>query len=258
MKSLLGHQSQLLLDYQRSKRRQLWLDYDGSLVPFAKRPEDAVPPAELLRLLQDIAEDHYNQVIVISGRDRRSLGQWLGELPIDLVAEHGAFLRRSGQPWEPYLTASPDWKPKVSASLRALTDQFEGSYLEEKEYSVVWHYREIAGRIWPGEVSQIVEDLQNGEAMVYQEACAVEVRSNGIDKGRFFRHNPWKSLPVDFGLTLGDGNTDEDLFVQAPPSFYTVKVGFTPGSAARYYLPLQLHVLPFLRELAASSRTARQ
>ncbi|MBL7852680.1 MAG: trehalose-phosphatase [Cyclobacteriaceae bacterium] len=255
MKSLLSFQSQLLQNFGRAAHRQLWLDYDGSLVPFTRRPEEAAPSPELLAILSHLAKDDRNQIIVISGRDRGTLGQWLGGISLDLVAEHGAFLRRPGQAWQPFLTASLNWKARVAESLRAVTHQFEGSFLEEKEFSLVWHYREIASSIWPGEVAQIVEDLQSHETVVYQEACSLEVRSRGIDKGRFFKESPWRSRRSDFGLVLGDGNTDEDLFKQAPQAFYTVRVGFLPGSAARYYLPLQLHVLPFLSELAALTHT---
>lgn len=253
-------EQQLTEDFCKATKRQFWLDYDGSLVPFAQRPTEAPPSPDVLNLLHRLITDPRNQVIIISGRDAGSMEQWLGGISLDLVAEHGAFIRRRNQGWQPYLTASATWKPSLLPTLQSLIEHYAGSYLEEKTFSMVWHYREVAERIWPEDVSLAIDALQvaslNKEIAIYREACSVEVRSRGIDKGSFFRQSPWAGQPVDFGLVLGDGHTDEDLFVQAPSSFYTVKVGSSANTAAKLSIPFQRDVLPFLSRLEASSGSA--
>ncbi len=37
--------------YQQAQKRTLLLDYDGTLVPFTRLPQDATPTKELLSLL---------------------------------------------------------------------------------------------------------------------------------------------------------------------------------------------------------------
>src|SRR5437762_1395220 len=54
--------------YVRAKRRVLILDYDGTLVPFAKRPQQAAPPTRILDLLSTLASEPENCVALMSGR----------------------------------------------------------------------------------------------------------------------------------------------------------------------------------------------
>ncbi len=71
------------------------LDYDGTLIELKKRPELAGPDQELLRLLSAFQADPKNKVVIVSGRDRVCLSDWLGVTGVDLVAEHGAWLREA-------------------------------------------------------------------------------------------------------------------------------------------------------------------
>ncbi|MBU2027104.1 MAG: hypothetical protein KJ814_05730 [Proteobacteria bacterium] len=59
----------------------------------------AAPDKELLKILQALSLDERNRVVVISGRDRLSMEQWLGRLSLYLVAEHGAWLREPSGDW---------------------------------------------------------------------------------------------------------------------------------------------------------------
>jgi trehalose 6-phosphate synthase/phosphatase len=102
--------------YKNSRRRLLFLDYDGTLVPFAGRPERAVPPIGVLKLLDRLAAAPGNRVIIISGRPRADLDAWFGAIPgLSLAAEHGAVLKHAGSPdWgllQPRLNTG--WKPLV-------------------------------------------------------------------------------------------------------------------------------------------------
>ncbi len=59
--------------YERATRRLLILDYDGTLVPLAKRPQQAAPPNRLVDLLSALAADARNWVALISGRSIENL-----------------------------------------------------------------------------------------------------------------------------------------------------------------------------------------
>jgi trehalose 6-phosphate synthase/phosphatase len=78
----------------------LLLDYDGTLVPFARSPELAAPDGELRDLLAALAAKPGARVHVVSGRRRDTLERWLGDLPLGLHAEHGYWSRAArGEPW---------------------------------------------------------------------------------------------------------------------------------------------------------------
>jgi len=62
--------------YAHTKERLIFLDYDGTLVPFASAPNDATPDQGLLNLLERLAQDPRNHVYLISGRDRATLSRW--------------------------------------------------------------------------------------------------------------------------------------------------------------------------------------
>ena len=83
----------LLKHYRSAASRILFLDYDGTLVPFASSPRLARPDSELLELLSRLGADARNDVVIVSGRSRRDLEEWFGGLPVALVAEHGIWLR---------------------------------------------------------------------------------------------------------------------------------------------------------------------
>ena len=71
------------------------LDYDGTLAPFVKRPEDAVPSDRLINLLKQISADKKNKVVINSGRNHQVLDKWFKKMDLDFAAEHGMFTRRT-------------------------------------------------------------------------------------------------------------------------------------------------------------------
>src|SRR5215469_13025522 len=130
--------------YVGANRRLLILDYDGTLVPFARRPQQAFPPAAALDLLNALGADSKNRVVIISGRSAENLERWFGTVQgLWLVAEHGTELRDPSAPkWEilrPQSTS--DWKTTVMPILEHFVDRTPGSFVEEKKYALVWHYR---------------------------------------------------------------------------------------------------------------------
>lgn len=131
----------LLDDYSKSNARLILLDYDGTLVHFAEKPEKAKPSKELLEVLTSLAHNVKNGIVIISGRDREILDKWFGHLGIGLVAEHGAWIKERGKEWETIEPLENDWKKEILPVLEVYVDRTPGSFIEEKELSLVWHYR---------------------------------------------------------------------------------------------------------------------
>src|SRR6202008_4088029 len=81
---------QIVESFQSAPSRLLLLDYDGTLVPIKSKPHEAYPDNEPLELLRELSSKPATEVVVISGRNYQVLDDWLGELPVNIVAEHGA------------------------------------------------------------------------------------------------------------------------------------------------------------------------
>src|SRR5262249_27504126 len=78
-------------------------DLDGTLLPFAERPEDAKPSPALRALIREVATLQGVTLAIVSGRPRDVLEAFF-PAPREalLVAEHGAW-RTGPSGWEPTL-----------------------------------------------------------------------------------------------------------------------------------------------------------
>ena len=242
----------LIQQYRSAVRRALLLDYDGTLVPFVEDPSLARPDQEVLELLTGLATAARNEVIIVSGRPRRDLEEWFGALPVALVAEHGVWLRPKGGDWRMLKTITTEWKERVRPILQLYVDRLPGALLEEKEFSLAWHYR----RADPEQASRRARELldalagftRNIDVQVLEGNKVLEVRNTGVSKGS--AATEWLGgLGADFILAIGDDWTDEDLFRALPPPAYSVRVGLA-NTAARYYLSNHTAVRRVLRELS--------
>src|SRR5262249_49185202 len=128
-------------DYQKAKRRLLLFDYDGTLVPLTRFPYTANPGGGLFKIIGKLTEDLRNSIFIISGRTRSFLEKWFSDLPVNLVAEHGALLRLNDSSWKTPSINSKEWKKTARDIMQAYTRRCANSFIEEKEFSLAWHYR---------------------------------------------------------------------------------------------------------------------
>jgi trehalose 6-phosphate synthase/phosphatase len=246
--------TELVNDFQRSRQRLLLLDYDGTLVSFSEKPEQAKPDGEAKRLLKKLAKDPKSEVVLISGRDKHTMEKWFGGLKIGLVAEHGALTKEKGKEWEVIETLSGGWKEEVRPILELYVDRTPGSFVEEKEFSLAWHYRRADPQLGELRAREVVDELLNLTAnlnlQVLEGNKVVEVKNTGVNKGRAAL--PWISRKTwDFILAIGDDLTDEDIFRVLPATAWSIKVGFS-ASVAKFSLGSPSQVRPLLREMIES------
>jgi trehalose 6-phosphate synthase/phosphatase len=243
--------TKIINDYLKSKNRLIFLDYDGTLVPFAATPEAAKPDAELLSLLTALAQDNANEVVIISGRNKESLGEFFKDTNIGLVAEHGAWIRDKKGRWTTSGNFNTDWKEIVKPILNRYKQRTPGALVEEKDFSLVWHYRKVDPELAWVRVSELKETLYfltaNLKVDVAEGNKIVEVKNAGINKGQAAMN--WISKKKwDFMLAVGDDLTDEDLFRELPEDAYSIKVGLAP-SRAKLRFKAQSGVIPFLKTM---------
>src|SRR5262245_30678415 len=136
--------------------------------------------------------------------------------------------------------------------LEVFVDRLPESFIEEKEFSLVWHFRKSDLEFGSALAKELVDHLQvligqlNIQVMLGNRN--VEIRSVGVNKGTGAIF--WISKNIyDFILALGDDTTDEDLFRALPSDSLSIKVG-TSQSAARFNVQSPSELLRLLSELS--------
>lgn len=224
--------------FENSNKRALFLDYDGTLVGFKSNIDDASPDAELYRLITCLANHEKNQVIIISGRKHETLDQWFSHLNVDLIAEHGAWKKTAGMPWEETPNLSDKWKWSVRPMLEAYSDRTPGSFIEEKRFSLAWHYRKVEKGLGELRANELISNMRyltrEKGLQLLPGNKVVEIKNSEINKGKAALEYIYKK-DFDFILAMGDDHTDEDIFTAINDKAITVKVG-SSVSEANYYL----------------------
>jgi trehalose 6-phosphate synthase/phosphatase len=221
-------------DYQSSKKRLFLLDYDGTLVGFKGKPAEAGPDNEIIALLKNLSADPKNTVVIISGRDKTTLEDWLGHIGTPLVSEHGGWLRDENQKWESPVPFDMTWKKSIRPILELYSDRTPGSTVEEKDFSLVWHYRRAEPElayVRGQELKMALVNLTENQGVgVFEGNKILEVKSHVVNKGWATEH--WLAEgDWDFILAAGDDYTDEEMFRVLPERAYSIKVGFTASKA---------------------------
>lgn len=239
--------------FSHSSRRLILLDYDGTLVGFKNKPEDAVPTEDLMNLLGSLCSDTRNRVVISSGRDQRTLEQWFGSLPLSMAAEHGACYKEHGI-WHRNASVT-QWSQGILSILKMFVAKTPHSHLEMKDNALAWHFRESDS--WLGELraQQLIRALYSiciqQNLQIMQGNKVVEIKSPQYTKGTEVQRLLSRES-YDFIIAIGDDMTDEDMFRALPDSAVTVKVG-KASEASRYTLDRQTDVLPLLNQLANGS-----
>ncbi len=225
--------------YKASKQRILFLDYDGTLAWFKKDPEDAKPDEQLYEILKRLTDDPNNTIVIISGRDKETLGRWFdADWKIHFVAEHGVWFRDPGDEWHMMEQINNDWRESVEPLLEYYVDQTPRSFIEYKNFSLVWHYRKSDPDLSLQRAWELKDELRTLTSNLNLEIMdgdkVLEIKYSGINKGRAASHKLGDSS-FDFTLAVGDDWTDEFTFEAMPEEAYTIKVG-TKTTKANFYI----------------------
>jgi trehalose 6-phosphate synthase/phosphatase len=227
-------EKRLITSYKKAKTRLLFLDYDGTMANFRSDPLTASPTKELYNTLDILSSNPANNIVLISGRDKEILSKWFGKYPIDLVAEHGAWYKKGNKRWQQFAKLDVLWKDDIRPVFNQFTDRTPGSFLEEKNYSLAWHYRKTDPGLAEMRKHEFMEKLGNkiyGENLQIMEGNKVlEVKNLEVNKGiaakKWLNDKNW-----EFIMAIGDDYTDEDTFKAMPDAAFTIKVGFNETAA---------------------------
>ena len=123
-------QKDMCESYRTSGRRLIILGLLGTLIGFdgfkEMRPIDDTLWKDLLAL----SSDPRNTVVVVSGRERALVSQWLGDLPAWIFAENGIYYRlgpRSVANWQSDHALDDDWISSITPVFRYFEERTPGS-----------------------------------------------------------------------------------------------------------------------------------
>jgi trehalose 6-phosphate phosphatase len=237
----------------------LFLDFDGTLVDFALRPEDVeVPPG----LVDALAQSHQRlggALALISGRALASVDSLLGTLRLPAAGVHGLELRR-----ETTIESNDEEARHLEPARRVIRAQIsEGDPIrvEDKGGAIVLHFRGAEAqedRAW--QIAEQAAATDEGLVPVKGHAIA-EVRPRAVTKaGAILRLMEAAPFAGRRPIFAGDDVTDEDGFRAAQAAGgYGVKVGSPehPGGGvtdAHYGLPDVPALRSWLYQLAKEQR----
>ena len=224
------------------RRLAVFLDYDGTLTPIVRRPEDAVLSTSMREILRRLAVAW--PTTIVSGRSRTDVATRIGLEELAYAGSHGFDIMGAGGA-APRLEVGADLVPalaEAAAELRRRTSRVPGVLVEEKGLSIALHYRLVAAVRVP-EVELAFEETFAARAGLRRAHGnkVLELRpALDWDKGRAVRwlleHTDPEPAAVA-SVYIGDDLTDEDAFRALGASDLAVLVAREPRpTAARYSL----------------------
>ncbi|MGX9962299.1 trehalose-phosphatase [Roseomonas sp. F4] len=187
----------------------LFLDFDGTLVEIAARPDAVVVPPDLPGLLERLSAHLGGALAIVSGRPLAELDHFL-PIAIAKAGNHGAALRPvpDGAVEQLALTSPPAaWRARVGE----FAERFPGAFIEDKAHGFVLHYRQApdagaeAGALLTSLVAEAPENFT-----LLPAHMAWEVTPRGVSKGTavayLMARDPFAGRVPVF---IGDDVTDE-------------------------------------------------
>ena len=238
-KRLTEHRLNAVLDdFKKAKKRLLFLDYDGTLSGFHVDPQKAGPDEELYALLDALNNSENTEVYLVSGRDKDTFAKWFLPKKYNMIVEHGVWISKHGEDFRMLENVKNDWMEKIRPVLESFVDRTPGSFIEEKNFSLAWHYRKTDpdfGNLRANELNTVLTSLiANDDLSILNGNKVMEIKSSNVNKGRATMRVLGED-DYDFVFAIGDDWTDEFMFQELPESTVTVKVG-RQKTHAKYFI----------------------
>jgi len=217
--------------YRQSKRRLMIVDYEGTLASWGSpRSIILTTPQRAITTLTELTDDPNNIVYVMSSRMPEEMERLFRQVNnLGLIAENGCFVREpNGDEWTHLADKDhiQNWKTSVTHILSYFKDRTEGSWVEERHCSLVFHYgsaedRSVAARL-AAECADHINDAcknQSVHAIPVEGALIVETSDTNKSSAaelvwRWCLEDPEKkdAGKPDFLLVIGDNREDEPVF----------------------------------------------
>lgn len=212
----------------------LAFDFDGTLAPIVILPEQVRVPAGVCREFQQLCAAV--RVAVLTGRSVRDITPRLPAAPRHIVGNHGA----EGLPGREGELAGH--REICERWLRQIVDELQleridaGILVEHKTYSISLHYRLARDRERAAREIEAALPQLSPAPHVIGGKCCINLLPPGAPTKRLALERLLALQESGAAFYVGDDETDEIVFRQAPPNWVTCRVGHDRHSAARFFL----------------------
>ncbi len=243
---------------QGKEKILLFLDYDGTLVSFKKKPDQVKTPEKIKNILKKISDKSCFKPVIITGRTLEEIKKLIDIDDFVYAAVHGLKIKYPDKQefiWEKAEKNKPILKKIKKQTHEEFIDE-EDVFIEDKKLTVAFHYRTLSEEKINDIVKKFVSIIKKydkkNELNILHGSKVVEVRPRGWDKGKAVEtiienFDNKNFLPV----YLGDDTTDEDAFRFLKNKGLTVYVinNSEEDTDADYYLKNPDDVYGFLEKM---------
>lgn len=243
---------------QRSSRRFLILDYDGTLAPFRENPAEAEPYPGVREHLDAIMDDAHTRVVIVSGRWTKDLLPLLQlrRLP-ELWGSHGWEQLRPGGEYALAPISKGALKGLIEADEWAEQIKDLGGWCEHKPGALAIHWRGLPSKQIAAVQHLVQEQWQSlhleKDLAWHDFDGGIELRAPGRNKG-YVIDAILSDLGNGVAAYLGDDNTDEDAFkaIKGRGLGILVRPAHRPTAADLWIRP-PVELLEFLERWCATA-----
>jgi trehalose-phosphatase len=218
VKHLLGDWEDIQEKIQQARNLLLFLDYDGTLIPIASRPELALCPSKVRRLLEKLRDLPGVHLTIISGRSLEDVWEKVGISGITYVGNHGLEIENPNGSHKKIFTSVRRIRElkRIAQNLKDFLKEIPGILFEEKGPILSVHYRNVPQKYFAWIPQVLEKELQHwsNHWKMASGKMAWEIQPNvDFHKGKAVMEilktfPPLGLLPI----YLGDDQTDEDAF----------------------------------------------
>lgn len=220
----------------------LAFDYDGTLAPIVADRELASMRPKTAQLFREVCRLY--PCAVISGRSKADVALRLGSAGVKyVIGNHGL---EPGRDLSEFATEIALVRPRLELAL----GRCQGVELEDKVYSLAIHYRKSRQkRLARIAIREAVSALPLAMRIVAGKLVVNAVPERAANKGDALLELRERES-ADTAFYVGDDVTDEDVFtLDQPGRLFTVRVGLSKASAAKYFLRDQREMDTLLAKL---------
>ena len=169
---------------------------------------------------------------------------------VGLIAEHGHYIKQPDCKWKQNYSLDNKWKQNLMPVFQDFCDRTPGTFVEEKNNCLVWHYRKTdpeLANIRVVELKTVIKSMLSENLTMLDGNKAIEVTNADVNKGTII-NSIINNNNFDFILCVGDDISDESMFKALPNNSVSIKVG-KKSSSAEYFVKNPNEFLKFLESL---------
>ncbi|WP_309492934.1 trehalose-phosphatase [Candidatus Hecatella orcuttiae] len=228
-------------------------DYDGTLTPIVDRPELALLPEKMRRLLNSLAHHPHFTLAIITGRALEDIKKLVGVKGVYYAGNHGLEIEGPGLTLRhPSALAARPVIAQICRELRSRLSRVPGVMVEDKGLSASLHYRLVSREKIPSVKRALLQVTRGfGEVKITEGKKVFEIRPDvAWDKGAAVRWLLKAMKNSGFPIYLGDDQTDEDAFKALDDGVTILVAARRRPSKAKFFVRGVPEVQEFFRRLA--------